>query len=355
MNKISPLQLAALMLCGRCVSVMSYTPFNIENTTILIVATLISTAIQCALIMPLVFFQQKFPSDNPCTLALSKNKTAGIIVTILYLLFFMTAAFLLIGDFVYLMDFYLSNFLPRLAIVAIMVLAALYIGKMNVSVFGKTGSFVLIIFTIFTIIILLSVEKDFYADNLYIAGDNFSASVKTEIKNEIARNRMLVMLVFLLPDLKGSAARCGFTYLGIKLVLLEVILTFITVILGDFAMYSKLPFFYLAAYSKTQIVERYDAVFMALWVFMSLLKLGMYFHCSVRCLKMVIPKLPKIWAIIITAAVPAWFSLRILLKHRWETLSHYSGSMIYLILLVTIIPLIMLFIRKGNGKINEKP
>ncbi|MGN0595222.1 MAG: GerAB/ArcD/ProY family transporter [Hominimerdicola sp.] len=354
MNKISPFQLAALMLCGRCVAIMSYSPYEITNPLILIIATLISTAIQLAMIMPIMFFRQKFPIDSPCTLAFAKNRISGIIITFLYMIFFMASAFLILGDFVYLMDFYLANFLPRFVIVAIITISAFYIAKMNVSVFGKSACFVLAGFIIFTIIIVFSSGIEFHTENFYTADRDFRNSVLTEIKNELARNRMLVLFVFLLPDLKGSAAKCGFTYLAVKLVIVEVVLSFIVMILGDFVMISKLPFFYLAAYSKTQIVERYDSVFMSIWIIMSLLKISAYFHCSGKCLKMIIPKVSKNWSIIITGTISAGASLVLLLQHRWEKLSHYSGNALYLTLLVTVIPLIMLFLRKEQTRANEK-
>ena len=80
-------------------------------------------------------------------------------------------------------------------------------------------------------------------------------------------------------------------FLLTRLALVEIVLGFITMILGDYTLLAKLPFFALAAFSRTAIIERYDAAVMGVWVMLSVYKLGVYFHCSGRCLRYVFPKL----------------------------------------------------------------
>lgn len=85
-------------------------------------------------------------------------------------------------------------------------------------------------------------------------------------------------------------------FLLTRLALVEIVLGFITMILGDYTLLAKLPFFALAAFSRTAIIERYDAAVMGVWVMLSVYKLGVYFHCSGRCLRYVFPKLGSGWA-----------------------------------------------------------
>ena len=97
-------------------------------------------------------------------------------------------------------------------------------------------------------------------------------------------------------------------FLLTRLALVEIVLDFITMILGDYTLLAKLPFFALAAFSRTAIIERYDAAVMGVWVMLSVYKLGVYFHSVPGgCHKgyVCLLKLSSGSGVIITAAIPA--------------------------------------------------
>ena len=162
------------------------------------------------------------------------------------------------------------------------------------------------------------------------------------------------MIVFLLPSIKGNAAKTSVYFLLTRLALVEIVLGFITMILGDYTLLAKLPFFALAAFSRTAIIERYDAAVMGVWVMLSVYKLGVYFHCSGRCLRYVFPKLGSGSGVIITAAIPAAVTLFWLLPHKWESIAYAGLSPIPLIFLGGVIPLLCLILVKKGEKSDEK-
>ena len=354
MKKITPLQIFALMICGRSFSFMTYFPFTNDSSLVLMIGLLISTVIQALLIFPVLIFHKHYLNDNICTLSMSKNRFVGIAVTILYLLFFMGVAFIVIGNFSYFMDYYFSNYIPRIMIVISCTLVAIYLGKMNITVIGKAGAIALTLFAIFTVIIVSSSIQNFHFSNFHLAVESVPKSLIGAIKTEFARNRDLVVFAFLLPDIKGKASRVAWWYFAVKVVVIEVILGFITIILGDFALITKLPFFSLAAYSHTQIVERYDAAFMSIWVIMAIVKLGTYFHCSARCIKLCIPKIPFVTSVIISGAIPTAAALYFLIPHKWESIAYYQGGGGAILLLYVIVPLILLLFVKKGGYHDEK-
>lgn len=133
------------------------------------------------------------------------------------------------------------------------------------------------------------------------------------------------MIAFLLPSIKGNAAKTSMYFLFTRLALVEIVLGFITMILGDYTLLAKLPFFALAAFSRTAIIERYDAAVMGVWVMLSVYKLGVYFHCSGRCLRYVFPKLGSGSGVIITAVIPAAATLFWLCLTSGRA-SHTQGS-----------------------------
>lgn len=143
-------------------------------------------------------------------------------------------------------------------------------------------------------------------------------------------------------------------FLLTRLALVEIVLGFITMILGDYTLLAKLPFFALAAFSRTAIIERYDAAVMGVWVMLSVYKLGVYFHCSGRCLRYVFPKLGSGSGVIITAAIPAVATLFWLLPHKWGSIAYAGLSPIPLIFLGGVIPLLCLIFVKKGARSDEK-
>ena len=353
MNKITPLQLFTLMICGRWFSMMTYFPFSNDNAQVLMIGILISTLIQIILVIPAVMFQKRYSSENVCTLSISSNKVTGIGITVLYLLFFIMVSFFVIGNFTYFIDYFFADYIPRIMLVICCTLAAVYLAHMNLRVIGKTAMVVIGIFIFTVIIIVASSFKKFDLVNFNLAVENLPQSLWKAVRLEFMRNTDLVVFAFLLPDLNGNAAKTVGWYFAVKVVVLEVVLGFITMILGDYGMLSKLSLFSLAAYSSTALIERFDAAFMFLWVMMAIVKLGVYIHCAGKCIKLIVPKTPFVTSVIISGVVPALCALGLLLPHRWEEAAYYQGitPLIFIILLYAVIPLIMLLKgKKGKRK-----
>lgn len=367
MNKLTPLQMLSLLICVRVFSMMTYFPFAYNNAFIYMLGALLSTAVQAILMIPAVMFGRRMINDNPCTLAVSKNKPAGYLVTAAYMIFFMISAFMVIGNFAYFMDYYFSGYIPRLIAVICIVLAAVYLGQMKTGVLGKTAAAAGACFILLTVIVVAGSMTDLRLYNFHLAEDSIAKPLFNAAKAEFARGDSLVLFAFLLPEIKSrdshAGSECGKTmwlYLGIKIVVLEVILALITVILGDYALVTKLPFFSLAAYSKTDMIERYDAAFLFVWVIITVIKLGAMLHCAGKCIRIYAPKLNSMGAVSLSAVIPAVFSLFYLLPHKWEGIAYKEGGLLWIIILAIVIPALMLvFVRKGgfvgDGKNREKP
>ncbi len=352
MKKLTSLQLCMLLICGRAFTLMTFLPAGSDNSLIYMIGTVVSTLIQAAIVIPIIIFQQKFQNENPCTLALSRSKPLGIFVTLLYMLYFALVIFYVIGTFTYFMDYYFSDYIPRIMIVISSAAAAVYVGKMNTGVIGKTGAVVFALFLFFTATLVISSLENFSTVNFHLADNDVSGGIWQAAKGELSRNADLIFLVFLLPDLKGKVGKSSAVFLAVRFALVEIIMGFVTIILGDYTMYSKLPFFSLAAYSKTSIIERYDAAIMSVWVMLAIIKLGMYVHCTARCVKYTLPKLSFVTSAIIASAVPAAASLFYLIPHKWETIAYSSVSSIPLIILAAVVPLLMILFMRGRK--NEK-
>lgn len=358
MKKLTPLQLFSLLICTRAFSLMTFLPDNASNALQLMLGAVISTAFQAVLIIIMIVFHKRFPNDDPCSLALSRSRPLGLGVTALYVVYFLLVSFYMIGTFTYFMDYYFSDYIPRIMTVISVAACAIYIGRANIGVIGKTGTVLFALFLIFTATLVISSVENFSLVSFHTAEDNFAAGVWRSAVSELARNSYLAVLVFLFPSVKGSVTKTSVCFLLTRLILIELILGFITMILGDYTLLAKLPFFALAAYSRTAIIERYDAAIMALWVMLSVYKLGLYLHCTGRCVKYISPKVNFVPAVIISALIPAAASLFWLIPHKWEIIAYSNFSPLPAVILSGLIPLVMIMLsnkrRKERAKIENE-
>lgn len=344
MKKITSYRLFALMLCCRVFSMMIRFPF--ENYALYMLAGAFSTAIQAVMVIPVL----KLHNRLQC-----KSRAAVLFRAAIYAAFFLAASFVTIGDFAYYLDSYFSNYIPRIMSVICITFAAVYLGKMNIGVIGKTAVVGAAAFLAVTVMIVIGSYNVFEPSNFYLAQENIQKTFWKYTLTELSRGDSLVLFVFLLPKTEGKPQKAVWNYLWVKLAVMEIILAFITIILGDFAKKAALPFFSLAAYSHTHIIERFDAVFMSIWVVITVIKLGAYLHCAGDCIRDFIPKLDKSYCTALAGIISASAALLFLLPHNWKNISQYDGGWVIIVILVTIIPIILYGGRKGEQAVKEYP
>lgn len=352
MNRLSPLQLAVLMVSARCFSMMTYFPYTGSNALVFMIAILISTAFQCVLLIPaatLCNSRQK----GLCEIALERGRLLGVLVTGAFLLYFLWDIFITTGTFAYFLDNYFSNQFSRLPALICAGAVAVYLGGLSSMSIGKSAAVIFFLFSVFTGVLLLSALIGFDFTNFHLAQPDLPKALTSGIGGELVRNRELVMLAFLMGDVKGSKLKATYSYLAIKLVILEVLLGFVTLVLGDFAFSTDMPFFYLSCFSNSSVIERYDAGFMAVWTALAVIRLATVFHCSGRCLRLLSQRISRKTCVIAVQILPAVATFYLLLKRRWKSIAYLNESPWLIIAVAGLVPLVVTFFVKVRAKKNE--
>jgi hypothetical protein len=160
------------------------------------------------------------------------------------------------------------------------------------------------------------------------------------------------MLVFLLGDVKGSKRGAVLSYLAVKLVLLEVMIGFVTLVLGEFGSSTDTPFFYLSCFSNSSVVERYDAGFMSVWTALAVIRLAAVLHCFSRCLRLIFRKMSAGTAAAVQI-IPAAVTFYLLSRRSWKGLAYLNESPWLIALLAGSVPLAVLIAMKVRKRVNE--
>lgn len=341
MNRLSPLQLAVLMLCARCFSMMTYFPYTGSNTLVFMFAILVSTALQGLLLVPAAVLCAN-REKGLCEIALERSRVLGLLVTGAFFVYFLWDIFITTGTFAYFMDNYFSNYISRVPAIICAGAAAIYLGGLGSSALGKCGGAMFFLFCVFTGVLLLSTFTKPELANFHLALPNVPKALSGGISGEFVRNRELVMLVFLLGDVKGSKPNAVYSYLAVKLVILELLLGFVTLVLGDFALATDTPFFYLSCLSNSSVIERYDAGFMAVWTVLAVVRLAAVLHCSVRCLRLLDRRITRATAIAVGQIIPAAATFYLLSKRSWKGLAYLGESPFLITAAAGVVPMIVL-------------
>ena len=78
----------------------------------------------------------------------------------MYLAYFLTVSFYVIGTFTYYMDYYFSDYIPRLMIVLSVAACGIYVAMSGLGVIGKTGTVLFVLFLFVTSILVISSLED---------------------------------------------------------------------------------------------------------------------------------------------------------------------------------------------------
>lgn len=351
MNKLRPLQLAVLMVCARCFSMMTYFPYTHSNTLIFMVGILLSGAFQTILLIPAVAVCQK-REMGLCEIAAARSVAMGRVVTCFFLAYFAWDIFVTTGNFAYFSDQYFSDQISRIPVVICAVGVAAYLGLMSSQVLGKCAGIMFALFAVFTSVLLLSTVTQPDLTNFHLAQRDIGSTIIKDAKWELIRNRELVMLVFLLGDVRGSKAKAAYGYIAIKIVILEVVMAFVTLVLGELAVETDMPFFYLSCYANSSVIERYDAGFMSVWTIMAVLRIAVMLHCFARCLQKLSGRLSRRSATI-TAIIPAAATIIVLSQRRWKSIAYLREPPLLIIAVAAIIPLAVALLRKNRRMSDE--
>lgn len=344
LNSLSHFQLYALLLCARCFSMMTFFPHSGETTLVFMMAVFGSVLLQALLLVPAAVMGAVL-GKGLCHAAFEKSKPLGRFVTLLFLCFFLWDIFATSGNLAYFLDRFFSSRISRIFALVCALAVAVYIGCHSSAVLGKCAGIAFALFAVFMVVLMVSTFYQPDITNFHLAVPGLQSSFWNSLKAEFIRSRELAMLVFLMGDVKASRPKAAFAYLALKLIVLEFALGFVTLILGDFALSTDMPIYYLSCLSNSSVIERYDAGFMAVWTCLAVLRLAGLFHCCTRCLNLLWERIPRKLSVAIVI-LPAAATFGLLSLRRWGSVAYTNESFVPIAVLVGLMPLAALIVRK---------
>ena len=136
----------------------------------------------------------------------------------------------------------------------------------------------------------------------------------------------------------------------LSVVTLAAIFLFTAAALGDYAKSQRFPFYTVTKIAEVSIFQRLDSLHVALWVFITLVRLALFLEVSGKSLARMMPKKASKYAVAVCAALAAVLSGILTEKPDvLEALGNFFAGGVPVLLLTVLLPLLLLLsCRKGG-------
>ncbi len=355
MKQISYGQLLTLLFISRIFKTMTYNPFRDAQPFTIMICIAISVAIQALLVIPVILIYKKNKGEDIISLAFSKGKILGILLTFVYGLYFIVISLSTVKYF----SLFMSSMFPVInsdkIIAVILVIIAVYGAFQGIEAIGRSASIVFALFFAMMLLIGLTEQGNIDLYNFSLVPPEKEKSFFEFLIYELGTNFELIAITVLLPKIKSSLTKGVYLFLAIKLIVIEFSIFLSVTILGEYIKMTELPFFEVGAFSKTQFIERFDAIYMLVWTFCAVICLGLFLYLASTCFENVLKKTgEKKLSLFIGSGVLA---ITIIFRIQETTVDVWYSqwlSCILVVLLLTILPLYLFLSSRNKNEKNQK-
>ena len=350
MKKTSPVQLVIMLFVIRAYLSVTYgVSENRINIVLSMVSILVAAAVQLLLIVPPLVFSARYPDKNILQVAFMKSKLLGILLSVSYATFFVQEALRSMGIFSYFLKNQFLDYLPVPILIAALGVASFYGSRMGIQALARAAAVGVFLFSVIFLIIIFGVtgEYDFY--NIQLATpvpDSVAKAFIKDVSDKVGRSSELVALPFLLPCTNSRKTSATLSYTGIKLVVMELMVFYSALILGEYASKLSLPFYTLSTYAKTSIIERYDSIYMLVWTIGTFIKTAIMMYLVSECLKNTGFRFSSQASLL----APTLTAIVLAVLNKWDCALFRSAPTVIVVFLSSVIPLILCFQKRQDRK-----
>lgn len=354
MNKISPMQLMTLLICSKLFCIMTYIPEKDENGALFIITELIAFALLALLVIPAIAFYNKNKGDGILSIAGTKSRLLSVLLSIFYLIVCLFAVIRTTGDISFFMQYCFSYIYTPWSVIVVISAAAFYIAQHPLPTLARITGIVIVLTIVGLVLVLFGFEHHIDIIELNTAVEDRSALMSKAMQRIFANSYEMIAFVLLLGSLKTNPAKSVYSYLTIKTIMVCVTILVVTVVLGDYVHLSKLPFFSLSVFSKTKIIEHFEAFFMLFWTLCAIIKITLFTKCANLCIGQLFPShkhhtIGNLSILSVSAAV----TIPLLTLEKWKKIKLFNVQAFVIIIGMFIIPTICLMFKGRHSKLKE--
>lgn len=351
MKKITGSQFVAMLVITRAFLSVTYgITENHINVGLSMLSIAVSIVVECALIIPPLAFANIYPNKDFIQVAFKKSKGLGWVLSVAYGCFFVFEASRQMGIFSYFLKIEFLEFLPSPILIIALGCVGLYGASLGIKPLSRSSFVGAFIFVIMFLVIIFGVTGEYDIYNIQLATpypENTFRAFTKDVFDRIGRSDEIVALPFLLKFSQRNSAKVTYGYMGLKVFLMEIMVFYSALILGEYANTLSMPFYTLSTYAKTSVIERYDSIYMWVWTITAVIKVGILMYLGSVCLNHLTIFDKKI-SVLSTGLISIGLSAFLSFRKAYDSVFFQAPSTVVVILLSCIFPLGILIIEKRS-------
>ena len=265
-DTITPLQLAAVMLCMSFSELAAFRPEGVSLTAAAFGELLVSAG-SFLLLLPLCLGRKRAAPQGRLGAAVSLGALA----------FFMTQ---LSASLAVTVQYAFPRLYSSSAVILLTAAAGLYCASMGSRACAKTAAAAIVTAAGCPLLTAVGTIGCFRLVNICPVTGLPAAQLARALAAAAGRSGELAVFAVLLPETEGSAVRTAAVYSAVRAAAGTGVLLFAKGVLGVLAE-SGQPLFLLSSASKTAVIERFDAALLLVWVMCTVAACGAVL-CAVR-------------------------------------------------------------------------
>ena len=291
-NRLTSYQSAALMLCFTLARLIAYRPSGDS-----LAVTALAEAVSCIGMFIICLPAVKLPSAG---------KLGDKLLAFIYAAYCLFALTVLLTDFAGAMQYSFPNFYSSAAIVVALAAAAAYCASMGLSGCAKAACAAVVLTLAAFALMTAGACSGFSFERLNIAVPDRGEQFKRSLFSSFAYTAELPLLISLMRRRTSKPVKAAGLYFALRALLWIAALTVCSAVLGDYAVTGQ-PFWSLAAFAKTSVIERFDALILLFWTLCTLLSAAALLICFKLRVDTLFPNLSRYS--LVAAVLPAGASL----------------------------------------------
>lgn len=295
-HQIDSRQLIALLFISRIFAVLTFNPSNDPTISgsVSLFASVLGLPVAILLALPILWLLGKNPGCNLLDCAAKVHPAWGKVAALLVLVTSLLMAVNTSSNFQYFLSTAVYPDLKGTIFVVCFVLVVAYAVSMGLEAFSRLSVLLMIVVLLSTLSVVLALAKDVDLAYLHSPFQYGISPILQVVYQGAANDYELMAFALLAPRVRGGGKRALlFTFAAAFGYYLLMQFTSTTT-LGPYGLTQTFPIYTMMASAEVLLVQRLDALHMALWVFIAFMKSTLYLYLAREALAILLgPKYKK--------------------------------------------------------------
>lgn len=298
-NQIRASQLYIILFISR--SILLLTVNNVmsdgENLQDYIISTLLALTANFVFVIPVYFIMKKAPEKDIFQISADCFGKWGKVVSVFYGLYFLIMISYYLGFFLLFMSNVMEPYVSLELISLCVVIVACYAAWKGIETIARTATVLTVVVVAGLLFIIVTLIPEINTLNYLPFCDKGPDQALKGAALLLSRSSGLAALMLLLPKTKGHK-KTGFVLWNITIALLMVGMLFVIVgALGGYLNYQLFPVYSAASFADAGVMERMDALFIAMWIGALVIKASFDLNLFTVCTQNISSELKK-WPVV---------------------------------------------------------